>query len=591
MQKIAVVVHKSRENDLLEFLHKEGVMEVSHIPESVSTIDHTEVNFRVAELDFALEILMEFASKKTLEAIKKPSTEDQIIKSALHTDIRDLIDQVHALEGSMKESNIKIDALSNGHDVQGQGGSDPEHLAFVASGEVRSTNDSIGVMAGSVSDMTKQGGAKENELKKRMLEENIVKSKQALERLSQELPSLIRARQYLRWLDAKQSVREAMQRTISTVIVLGWLPKTMMPNFEAKLQRTLPESALLKMKTLEGEEPPVELNNPLFLKPFESVTALYGLPRASEVDPTPLISLFFILFFGLCLTDAGYGLVLAIVMALFIKLKKITLENGRLWYLLLIGGIVTFFVSIPFGGWFGLSPLQVQAFLPSAVIDTNGDGLADLFVGQIWNLGETKGISFLQNLSLALGIIHLSLGIFMAGYMKWRSGDKAGAMWADWTTLLLFSAVAWYFFGEATNQSVALYTIYACVALVIWGKGYGSAWYLRPLYGLLGIINLAMGMLSNTLSYLRLLALGLVTGALALAINLVAEQIGALFPIYIAIPVMCIIYFAGHLVNIALNTLGAFIHSGRLQFVEFFGQFFEGGGRQFSPFKRHTSSL
>lgn len=591
MQKIAVVVHKSRENELLEFLHKEGVMEVSHIPEAVSSIDHTEVNFRIAELDFALEILMEFADKKTLEALKKPSTEDQIIKSALHTDIRGLIDQVHALEGSMKESSIKIDAINNGHGIQGEGGSDPEHLAFVASGEVRSTSNIIGVMAGSMPGAIEQASARDVELKKRTLEEGITKNEEILRRLSQELPSLMRARQYLRWLDAKQSVREAMQRTISTVIVLGWLPKKMMQSFEIKLQRTLPESAILKMKTMEGEEAPVELNNPLFLKPFESVTTLYGLPRATELDPTPLISLFFILFFGLCLTDAGYGLVLAIIMFLFIKLKKITLEKGRLWYLLLIGGVVTFFVSIPFGGWFGLTPLQVQGFLPSAVVDTNGDGLADLFVGQIWNLGETKGISFLQNLSLALGIIHLSLGIFMAGYMKWRSGDKAGAMWADWTTLVLFSAIAWYFFGETSNQNIALYTIYACVALVIWGKGYGSAWYLRPLYGLLGIVNLAMGMLSNTLSYLRLLALGLVTGALALAINLVAEQIGALFPIYIAIPVMFVIYFVGHLVNIALNTLGAFIHSGRLQFVEFFGQFFEGGGRPFAPFKRHTSSL
>lgn len=591
MQKIAVVVHKSRENDLLEFLHKEGVMEVSHVPESVSTVDHTEVNFRVAELDFALETLMEFADKKTLEAIKKPSTEDQIIKSALHTDIRGLIDQVHALEGSIKEANIQIDAMSSGHGVQGEGGSDPEHLAFVASGEVRNTSHLVGVLPGTMPGAAQQTDAKDVELKKRTLEEGMTKNEEALRRLSQELPGLMRARQYLRWLDAKQSVREAMQRTISTVIVLGWLPKKMMQNFEVKLQQTLPESALLKMKTMEGEEPPVELSNPKFLKPFESVTTLYGLPRSSELDPTPLISLFFIIFFGLCLTDAGYGLVLSIVMFLFIKIKKISLQQGRLWYLLLIGGIVTFFVSIPFGGWFGLTPLQVQGFLPSAVVDVNGDGLADLFVGQIWNLGETKGIAFLQNLSLVLGIIHLCVGIFMAGYMKWRSGDKAGALWADWTTLLLFSAIAWYFLGDTSTQSVALYTIYACVALVIWGKGHGSKWFMRPLFGLLGLVNLAMGMLSNTLSYLRLLALGLVTGALALAVNLVAEQIGALFPIYIAIPVMLIIYFVGHLVNIALNTLGAFIHSGRLQFVEFFGQFFEGGGRPFAPFKRHTSSL
>jgi V/A-type H+/Na+-transporting ATPase subunit I len=103
---------------------------------------------------------------------------------------------------------------------------------------------------------------------------------------------------------------------------------------------------------------------------------------------------------------------------------------------------------------------------------------------------------------------------------------------------------------------------------------------------LLGVLNLAMGMLSNTLSYLRLLALGLVTGALALAVNLVASQISAMLPLFLGIPVAIIIYLAGHTLNLALNTLGAFIHSGRLQFVEFFSNFFEGGGRPFTPFKR-----
>lgn len=588
MQKIAVIVHRSRENELLEFLHKEGVMEISNVPESVSSIDHTEVNFRVAELDFALETLMEFADKKTLDALKKPSTEDQIIQSALHTDVRGIIDQVHALEASIKESNIQIDALTSAKG--GEGGADPEHLAFVATSDVRNTGSMIGSLPSDLLGSEAEEVRVEEKVDRLSLEKARTKNEDALRKLSKELPDLVRARQYLRWLDARQSVRESMQRTLTTVIVMGWIPQKALQQFEPKLQRVLPESALLKLKTIEGEEPPVALSNPTFLKPFESVTALYGLPRSSELDPTPLISLFFILFFGLCLTDAGYGLVLSIVMFFFIRWKKFTLDNGKLWYLLLIGGIVTFFVSIPFGGWFGLTPVQVQGFLPSAVVDTTGDGVADLFVGQIWNLGETKGITFLQNLSLALGIIHLSLGIFMAGYMKWRVGNKAGAFWADWTTLVLFAAIAWYFLGGEANQTIALYTIYACVALVIWGKGYGSKWYMRPLFGLLGIVNLAMGMLSNTLSYLRLLALGLVTGALALAVNLVAEQIGALFPIYVAIPIMLVIYFVGHLVNIALNTLGAFIHSGRLQFVEFFGQFFEGGGRPFSPFKRHTSS-
>jgi V/A-type H+-transporting ATPase subunit I len=329
---------------------------------------------------------------------------------------------------------------------------------------------------------------------------------------------------------------------------------------------------------------PVELKNPMWLKPFESVTNLYGTPKPTDIDPTPLLAPFFALFFGLCLTDAGYGLVLAVVMGLYLLKTRQSIEEGKLWWLLFVGGILTFFISIPFGGWFGLLPDQAPAWLT----ETRTDGLL-WFKGQIWNLGETKGIAFFQNLSLVLGLFHLSFGIFLAGFCKWRAGQKAAAFWIDWTSLILFAAIASYFFVAPEQQQNALYAIYASLVLLLWGKGYGNPWYSRFLYGLIGFFFLATGMLGNTLSYLRLLALGLVTGALALAVNLVAQQIGALFPPVIGLPIAITIYVVGHTANVALNTLGAFIHSGRLQFVEFFGNFFEGGGKKFSPFSRSRS--
>lgn len=579
MKKIAVIAHRSKEEALLELLQKEGVLEISNIPESVD-IDHTEVNFRYAELDFAIQTLMPFADKKTQAALRRKATEEQIVHAALHVDIAQTIADVHGLEAEAKNMQTRLALLEGG---RGGVGGDDVQPAYFTSSSIKDETDRIGSGVRAPSPDQEQAIMLEQATVKKSLYDIEEKRKS----LATELPSLVLARQYLRWLHDKQAVREAMQRTRSTVIVMGWLPKNRLQVLESKLERTLPQSALLKIKPDEDEESPILLNNPVFLKPFESVTTLYGLPQSSEMDPTPMLSLFFILFFGLCLTDAGYGLVLAIVMGLFIWKKKLSIEEGRLWWLLLIGGIVTFFVSIPFGGWFGLTPDKVPAIF---TVDTNGDGIADLFKGQIWNLGETKGITFLQNLSIALGLIHLSVGIFLAGISKWISGQKAAAFWVDWTTLILFVTIGAYFFVPLEMQPFALYGIYAALALVIWGKGYGSSFFMRPIFGLLGILNLAMGMLSNTLSYLRLLALGLVTGALALAVNLVGEQIGGLLPIYLAIPVMVIIYFLGHLVNIALNTLGAFIHSGRLQFVEFFSQFFEGGGRPFQPFKRSLPS-
>src|SRR3989344_9268046 len=364
MQKIAVVAHKPKEEQLLELLQKEGVLEISDIPESVK-VDHTEFNYRAAELDFAIQRLLAFADKETQGALRKKATEEQIVSAALHTDIRGAIGRVHALEASDQEIRKNLAA---GAGTSPGGGSDVQPAYFASS----SLRDEVEKIGGG----TAASGATEGEMKERedRAKELLKKNDADRTALSKELPQLVLARQYLRWLHDKQAVREAMQRTRSTVILLGWLAKEKWHALEQKLHRALPESALLKMKTDEHDEAPVLLRNPKMLQPFESVTTLYGLPQSSEIDPTTLLSLFFILFFGLCLTDAGYGLSLALIMGAWIWKKKLTIEEGRLWWLLMIGGIVTFFVSIPFGGWFGLTPDKVPSIF---TVDTNGDGVAD----------------------------------------------------------------------------------------------------------------------------------------------------------------------------------------------------------------------
>ena len=228
-----------------------------------------------------------------------------------------------------------------------------------------------------------------------------------------------------------------------------------------------------------------------------------------------------------------------------------------------------------------MTPDQAPAFM----VETRADGLK-WFKGQVWNLSATEGITFLQNLSLTLGVIHLSFGVTLAAYWKALQGKYAAAFWQDVSTLAMIASLVFWGFAPAEWKQTALYAVYGAAAFMVWGKGYGSPLLTRPLFGLLQTLNWFLGMLGNVLSYLRILALGLVTGALAFTVNLVAEQIGAMLPWFVAIPFMIVVYVAGHAMNIALNVLGAFIHSGRLQFVEFFSQFFEGGGRPFKPFAR-----
>jgi V/A-type H+/Na+-transporting ATPase subunit I len=399
-----------------------------------------------------------------------------------------------------------------------------------------------------------------------------------------ELPSLLKARRYMDWLHDKQAAREAMGETVSTVTLLGWVPRKQIPRLERRLQHISPAIAILRIKPEEGEEPPILLRHWPFIAPFVSVTSLYGLPRPTDMDPTPVLSPFFILFFALCLTDAGYGLTLAVIFGVTLWIRKKSVTQSPLLWLLFISGIMSVLVGILFGGYFGLTPEQV----PGALTTVTPSGEL-WFRGQLWNLSQQTGVTFLQNLALVLGLTHLFLGMFLAGFHKWMHGRKIEAFWADFSSHILLGVILFRLTAPADLQEVAQYLLYAGIAIMIWGKGYGNPWYLRPIIGLIGLLNFTISMLSNGLSYLRLLALGLVTGAMAMAVNQVAVEMGNLFPIWLAIPIIIIVFLVGHLVSIALNTLGSFIHAGRLQFIEFFSQFFEGGGRPFTPFRRSPS--
>lgn len=578
LQKVAVLAHASKQEKMLDFLQQEGVMHIEQMSPDRRKLDHSEVRYRRSELEFAIFTLSEVAPSQVRSAMQKKRRAEDIEHAALHTDVRGVIDTVHALVEERKALLERKDFLTL-KQAENNGESHDEGGVYVADApenkSVQQTSKPV-LSAAQQAELTRE---------KEVIEKQLAEITRKLAILSSQLPDLLSVRQYMEWLDDKQSAREALSKTNQTVQLTGWIAKDQVEKLRSDLESMAPETALFTLDLAEDEEPPVELRNPIWMRPFESVTGLYGLPRASEIDPTPLLAPFFIVFFGLCLTDAGYGLVLALMMGLYIWLKKITIQEGRLWWLLFFAGIVTFFVSIPFGGWFGMTADQA----PSFMTETRADGQL-WFKGQVWDLGKNTGILFLQNLSIALGLIHLSLGVFLGGYLKARLGKWAAAFWVDWTTLLLFAAAGAYFIVPEAQQQNALYGIYAAIALVVWGKGYGNRWFLRPIVGLLGLLNLSMSMLSNTLSYLRLLALGLVTGALALAVNLVADQLSAFLPTGLDVAFAVTVYIAGHTANIILNTLGAFIHSGRLQFVEFFGNFFEGGGSPFLPLRRNLTS-
>ncbi|MBU1123068.1 hypothetical protein KJ652_00585 [Patescibacteria group bacterium] len=639
MQKVAIIAHESIKESLIDTLYKEGVMELSEAESKNIEIDHTEVNYRAAELKFAIDVLKNHASKETLAVAGKSVPENDIIFAAKHTDVRGIVDQLHKLEErdtdaerTGKEAEALSKALSPWMNLKHSLADSNESelavriLGLIPSLKLKSLRDKIdaenlrteisevnvtaketycvahilkedqkrfeelAVSEGWTNVELPRADGTPTELYEQALmhikesERIRTKSDEERSRLSVELPNLTKVAIFMKWLSDRQSAREAMSPTETTVTLLGWVPKKKLGTLEQKLQSIGPAVTILKVKPDENEDAPVLLWNPTAVTPFESVTNLYGYPLYKEFDPTLSLAPFFALYFALCLTDAGYGFVLALVFGIAILKKKLKIRESKLAWTLFLGGLVTIVVSIPFGGYFGLAPEQVPAFLTK----TTAEG-GMLFKGQIWNLNEQSGINFLQNLSLILGLTHLFYGMFLAGYYKWIHGKKAEAFWMDFTSHILMGSILFMVFAPDVLTEISKYIFYAAILLMVWGKGYGSKIIIRPLMGLIGMLNFTIGMLSNTLSYLRILALGLVTGAIAMAVNQVAIEVGKLLPVFLAIPAIIIIAFMGHLISIALNTLGSFIHSGRLQFIEFFSQFFEGGGKAFTPFKRSTN--
>lgn len=638
MQKVAVLAHRSHKEQVLQVLQELGVLEVSEA-RSPGNVDHTEVNFRAAEVQFAFDTLAPFASKETIATTSKPANANDVLIAANTTDVRGIVERLHALEEIDTEAERQIaeltakkeavapwlnltrplDAESETNRTVTIFGTLPESKyeeCVEALQEIpRTALERISTLNGITyvtAAIWKTDRARFEEIvtglgwtsitlprlpglaavsfEEAAVEEKRLRRQKELNReervrLSVELPNLRKMQLFLLWLDDKQAAREAMLETFATVTLLGWMPRESVAYIESRLQMISPAVAILKVKADEGEEPPIQLKNSRFLTPFESVTTLYGLPLPSDVDPTPSLAPFFALYFALCLTDGGYGLALALIFGVFLLKTRKSVYEAQLPWLLFISGIASILVGIPFGGWFGLTADQVPAFLTKPAPD--GHGL--WFIGQLWNLSTQSGINFLRNLSLFLGITHIFFGVFIAGQHKWVHDAKAEAFWQHFTLHILLGSVLFLVFAPEGMAGVAKLVLYACLALVIWGKGYGSPWFLRPIMGVLGFVNFCIGLLSNGLSYLRILALGLVTGAIALAVNQVAIEMGKLFPLWLGIPVTILIAIGGHTVSIALNSLGSFIHSGRLQFIEFFGQFFEGGGRPYTPFKRSIS--
>lgn len=389
---------------------------------------------------------------------------------------------------------------------------------------------------------------------------------------------------YTGWQKEKLEAARKMGETESSFVLNAWIPAKNIETLKSDLGEVTSEFEVTEIKPGKDEVPPVIIKNHSFLAPFESVSRIYGLPKYDELDPTPHLSLFFIIFFALCLTDAGYGLFMVFVTAL--ALKYLNLDDGmrKLVKLLMYGGIVTVFVGALFGGWFSLAPDQVPDFLTK----TTESGEKLLIFQKINALTDPITVLIL---SLSLGFVQILTGVVMKFVHTFRNVDKKAALLDNGTWVFMLFGIGFYILaavGVLPQQFLPVakwWVIIAAFILVLTQGRDKKNIFLKFISGVLSLYGL-VGYMSDILSYSRLLALGLATSIIGLAVNTIVGLAGGI-P-YVGWLFMIVIFVGGHIFNLVINALGSFIHSGRLQFVEFFTKFMEGGGDEFRPLAKKS---
>ena len=334
----------------------------------------------------------------------------------------------------------------------------------------------------------------------------------------------------------------------------GWIQAEDGPKLEKYLREFSNSTACFFQDPGPEEDPPVVLDNPRSVRPFELVTKLYGLPRRGSLDPTLYLAPFFFIFLGLTVSEAGYGLLVAVLGFFYIRLARP--KGGLLQFLklLVLVGIANIFLGTMVGGWFGFT---IPRFM---VIDPLNDPLSFLL------------------LSLALGFIQVWIGTLLNLVSHWKRGEVLKAVFVQGGWLVMLPALVLYLTGRQPHWGIV--TLAGAAGIVLFSVPSRNllARFFGGLYSLYDISRY----LSDVLSYSRLLALGLATSVIAMVVNTLSQTAWGI-P-WLGWLLAAVIFIGGHLFNLGISFLGGFVHSMRLQFVEFFSKFFESGGKPFKPF-------
>ena len=424
-----------------------------------------------------------------------------------------------------------------------------------------------------------EGSWKEAQAEVERLQARIAGQKGLIMKYQHALPQMQEAnRQKLTDLEmylAKASTEHAAENLLS--VIEGFAPV----ENDAELCKAFDSMGVLYIRedATEEDNPPIRLKNNWFTRLFEVLTGMYGMPGYKEFDPTPILAPFYLLFFAMCMGDAGYGLIL-ILFGLGVTKKWINIDMFKnIGPLISVLGAGTLVVGLVLGTAFGVS-LADAAWYPAVL-------------KKFMITGDIAGFPAQMVLALGIGVFHICLAMTVKaiGYTK-RFGFKENISTWGWLILILGGIIL-----AAVGMTEILSPMAMKIAIIVLAVVSGLAIYIfntpgrNPLMnigsGLWDTYNMITGILGDVLSYIRLYALGLAGGMLGQAFNILGGMmVSDGFNAINWLP-FAIILLLGHTLNLAMSCLGAFVHPLRLTFVEYFKNAgYEGKGKEYSPLKK-----
>lgn len=415
--------------------------------------------------------------------------------------------------------------------------------------------------------------ARKQRLNKELIE---LKAKQRetrneLKAFAKDLPKLELAYEYLENKKLRLMADDRFTSTQFTKATEGYVPTEMVSEFEETIEKAVGENYHLTTEVADKDNPevPIMLKNGKFTRAFTDVTKMYALPKYNEIDPTPLLAPFYFFFFGMMIGDFGYGLLMLLGTTYALKKMNLNKSTGRFVQFFFYLSIPSIIWGLIYGSFFSLEL-----------------GLPRL-------LNPSEDFMTIMILSVILGGIHLFFGLAIKAYVLIREGKPMDAVfdvlfWYMTLTGLILVLLAGPLSLPAIVATIAKWVMIAgMVGIVLFAARASLGWGGRIAGGVYELYGLS-GWIGDFVSYSRLMALGLSSGFIGMAFNMMAEMVGGAWYL---LPFSALIFLVGHGFNLILSMLSAYVHSLRLIYVEFFGKFYEGGGTAFNKMKKEPKYI